>query len=298
MAICFICTALLLTAAVMYIICYRRQIKKICRQLSYINENETNMIISSELKMSELVELSDKINALLKLHRETINDYLNKDTVLKETITNLSHDIRTPLTSLDGYFQLLEDTEDDAEKQRYKEIISGRIENLKSLLEEIFLYTKLQNSDYVLECSKVQINGIIEKTVLSFYDDFTLRGITPKINLEQKPMTVITNEGALIRILQNVIKNALLYGENQVEIKSEALDKTFRITLANKMSHKNIADSSRVFTRFYKADKSRQEGSTGLGLSIAKELAEKTNARIESKTDNMVFTITIEYLSE
>ena len=101
---------------------------------------------------------------------------------LKETITNLSHDIRTPLTSLDGYFQLLQQSDSEEERRKYVGIIQSRISSLKEMLEELFTYTRLQDADYELEMERIDFGKCAYDTVFSFYDEFQNRGIEPQVD--------------------------------------------------------------------------------------------------------------------
>lgn len=124
---------------------YRKQVKKTCRQLAFLKEHTTNMRLSSELPFRELDNLIDGINDVMDLSRKIQRESQQSEDSLKETITNLSHDIRTPLTSMDGYFQLLIQSNSEEERQHYIAVIQSRIASLKDMLEELFTYTKLQN---------------------------------------------------------------------------------------------------------------------------------------------------------
>lgn len=130
---------------------YRRQVQKTCRQLAFLKNHQTNLRLTSDLPFHELNELVDGINDILDLSREIKKTAQQSEDSLKETITNLSHDIRTPLTSMDGYFQLLTQSQSEEERQHYIAVIQSRIVSLKDMLEELFTYTKLQNETYELE---------------------------------------------------------------------------------------------------------------------------------------------------
>ena len=118
---------------------YQRQVKDICRQMSFLMKNDSNMIITGELGFGGIGNLIDILNAFLAMQRAERKKSCEKERVIADTYTNLSHDIRTPLTSLDGYFQLLEASEDAEEQKRYLGIIQERIQSLKDMLEELFL---------------------------------------------------------------------------------------------------------------------------------------------------------------
>ena len=130
---------------------YQRQIKDICRQLSFLMEHDSNKLIQREIDMGGIGELSDKLNELLDLRKKERNEYRKKEELIADTYTNLSHDIRTPLTSLDGYFQLIEECDNIDDQRRYLDIIRERLNSLNEMLEELFTFTKLKNDSYKLE---------------------------------------------------------------------------------------------------------------------------------------------------
>ena len=155
--------------AVTIMILYRRQIREICRHLSFMKKQKTNMRLTSGLPFPELNELIDRINDIVDQSREIREDVWNNEARLKQTITNLSHDIRTPLTSLDGNFQLLMQSDSEEERQKYIRIIQTRIGSLNSMLEELFTYTRLQDEDYEIETETVDFGKCVYDVVFSFY---------------------------------------------------------------------------------------------------------------------------------
>lgn len=141
---------------------YQRQIKDICRQLHFLKEHDSNMRIMTDIRWGNLSELCKELNEILQQQKLERRAYMRKEREISETYTNLSHDIRTPLTSLDGYFQLLEKSANESDKSRYLSIIQERIESLKNMLEELFTYTKLQNEEYEVKLEKVNLNQILK----------------------------------------------------------------------------------------------------------------------------------------
>lgn len=130
------------------------------------------MLIQREFDLGGIGTLSDRLNELLELQRKEKQRYQEKEALIADTYTNLSHDIRTPLTSLDGYFQLMEECENVEDQRRYLNIIHERIHSLNEMLEELFTFTKLKNESYSLELTPCCINRILKETVFSYYDDW------------------------------------------------------------------------------------------------------------------------------
>lgn len=292
-------TSLIITlVSVIILISYRRQVKNICRQLAFISKHNSNMIVTQNISSTDITELIEQINSLLECQKKQKIDYQIKDSNLKEIITNLSHDIRTPLTSLDGYFQLLVESDSKADRERYTVIIRSRIKSLKEMLDELFTYTKLQNDSYKLDVIPLNINKLFCNTIFSFYDDFKGSNIEPNIQITDEQLSVMCNEAAIKRVLQNIIKNGLEHSENHIEISLQKVDGKAIIKFRNRYSNSERIDIDLIFDRFYKADKARSRTSTGLGLAIAKGLVIKMGGEISANLVDNMFQIVVEFAVE
>lgn len=270
---------------------YQRQVKDICRQLSFIINNDSNMLITSDIETGGIGKLKNSLNELLSQRRREKSDYQEKEKTVSEIYTSLSHDIRTPLTSLDGYFQLLETSEDREEQQRYIRIIQERLASLKSILEELFLFARLKNDGYHLECSRCSFSKILKDTVFSYYDEWEKQGLRPEIEITQERLYFVGNEAALKRLLQNVIKNGLDHGEDKISIRLNRKGERICFRITNRVSHPEQIDVSRVFDRFYRADEARNRTSAGLGLSIARELAVRMGGELTAGISDSDFWV-------
>ena len=166
--------------SLLILILYRRQVKKTCRQLAFLREHTTNLRLTGGLPFSEWEELVDGVNAILDQAREGRRTAQREEAALKEAITHLSHDIRTPLTSLDGYFQLLLQSPSAEEQQRYSAVIQSRIASLRDMLEELFTYARLQDKEAPLALEPVDFAACVYDTVFAFYEDFQAKGLTPR----------------------------------------------------------------------------------------------------------------------
>ena len=278
---------------IVILILYRRQVRKTGRQLEFLKDRRTNLRLTSDLPLKEFNELIDGINEVIDQSREVRESAQHNEMQLKETITNLSHDIRTPLTSLDGYFQLLQQSNSEEERRKYVGIIQSRISSLKEMLEEMFTYTRLQDADYELETELIDFGKCVYDTVFSFYDECQNRGIEPQVDFCGGHLFVRGNEEAVRRALQNLIRNALVHGHKGIslELFEENGKAVFRCS--NDVAHPEEIDIERVFSRFYKADSARTHTSTGLGLSIAKELVERMDGEIRAELERERFVVEI-----
>lgn len=268
-----------------------RQMDEICRRLTFIRTHKTNMRLTSDVSFKSIGRLIDEINAFLEETAEERMGFEKESRGLKESLTGISHDIRTPLTSLSGYFQLLTGTEDPEERERYCSIIKARIGSLEAMLEELFTYTKLQNSDYKMEMDSVNFTQCAIDTVLAFYGQFAGKNIRPVVNIEEKPAYIYGNAEAVRRILQNIVKNALVHGTEEVSVflYEDGGNVVFRCS--NRCEAPEEIDIDGVFTKFYKADSARKDTSTGLGLTIASELAGRLGGRLKAELEEDVFSV-------
>ena len=274
---------------------YQRQVKDICRQLAFLMKHDSNMLIHREFDLGGIGMLSDRLNDLLELRRKEKQYYQEKETLIADTYTNLSHDIRTPLTSLDGYFQLMEACENVEEQRRYLSIIHERIHSLNEMLEELFMFTKLKNESYHLELTSCCINRILKETVFSYYDDWVRREIQPDIQITEEQLYIDGNKQGLSRIIQNVIKNGLDHGEKKIRIVLKREQNRAVLRISNQVIASEKIDIEHVFDRFYKADAARSKTSTGLGLSIAREFVRRMNGEIGAKIEENEFIVEMSF---
>ncbi len=279
-------------------IAYRRQVKNTCRHLAFMKKNKTNLRLRSGLPFRELYELSDNVNELLDNSDDVRRKAEHNEQNLKDAITNISHDIRTPLTSLDGFFQLLKKADSEEERTQCVDVIQNRINNLKYMLEELFTYTKLQNEDYKLQTEPVDIVRCVSSTLVSFYNEFQEKGIEVQTVFTDEEVIVDCNAEAVQRIVQNVLKNVLDHGSKSVKITLKQENGRVVFACSNKVDDPDSIDVSQVFSRFYKSDPARTHSSTGLGLAIAKGLAERMNGGMTAEVEREWFKVEVWLESE
>ncbi len=289
-AVTVLLSILLIIILVKYIL-YRRQIAAICRQIAFIRENDTNKIICNDITEQEVLKLTNLINLMCSEHKAKENILKEKDKRLKIALAGISHDIRTPLTSLKGFFELLENETDIEKKEKYNGIINKKLIELTGLLEELFMYTKLQNEEYVLELGRYNFTKIVLGTLFSFYSIFKEENIKTEVDADEETAEVLCNDMAVKRLLSNILKNAVLHGDGNIAIKYKVKNDCVEFSCENNIKNPEEIDISQVFDRFYKADAARSKGSTGLGLSVARELAERMGGEISALSENGIFTV-------
>lgn len=284
----------------------RAQLRDINDQLDFLYENDTNMLIGTDTNLIYLGQFKQRVNRFVEQWHKKRAEAAKKEQMISDTYTNLSHDIRTPLTSLDGYFQLLKDEKDEKLQAHYIGIIQERIASLKDMLEELFMFTKLKNDTFKLEMDRCCVSRLLKQTVFSYYDEWKMRGIEPVVDICDEQIFILANTQALKRVFQNVIKNGLVHGKSDIEIRlyTKALgnvsdknkgNRMVNISVSNTIENPENVDVSQVFERFYKADEARSVTSSGLGLSIAKELVERMDGKINAQIEDNRFCINISY---
>lgn len=253
------------------------------------------MLLTGDVRIGGIGKLLDTLNDYLLIQRKKERYYQEKEKTIANTYTSLSHDIRTPLTSLDGYFQLLETSDTEEEQKKYITIVQDRIKSLKDMLEELFTFTKLKNASFQLELSKCCINQMVKDTIFSYYDEWMEKEIEPHISITDTLLYMKGNEQAIRRVLQNIIKNGLDHGEKEVDISLQEMEQKIVIEIKNKVYHPEDIDITQVFTQFYKADMARSKTSSGLGLPIAKEFVLQMQGEISARIEEEKFCVCIQF---
>ncbi len=274
---------------------YRRQVMRLSRHVAFMNEHKTQLMVNADIHSKELNDLTDEINKLAVKANRIEAEFHCKENEIKDTMANISHDIRTPLTSLDGYFQLLTAAESPEERERYIQIIKSRIDSLNVMLEELFTYTKLQNESYEPEITRIDFGKTVFDTCFSFYDEFSSKGIEPTVDFCSEKLFVKANAEALQRVIQNIIKNAFVHGAEDVTFSLSATEDKALFVCSNRIGSTDEIDLDRIFTRFYKADKARTKASSGLGLAIAHDFTIKMGGEIKAEINGDIFSISIAF---
>jgi hypothetical protein len=268
--------ALLVAALTLKLVLLHRDMDTLRRALQEHLSTDTNTLLSAPSNDRYLRKLVADLNRELRLLRAQRQRYVTGDRELKEAVTNISHDLRTPLTAICGYLELLEREEKSEGVARYLSQIENRIEALKALTEELFRYSVV-TSTQELHLEQLDLVRALEESLLSFYGVMQERNIQPCITLPESPVYRQLDAAALNRIFSNIISNALKYSDGAFSV---TLGEDGRITFANPAKELNAVAVGRLFDRFYTVEASRN--STGLGLSIAKLLTERMGGRIEA----------------
>lgn len=249
---------------------------------------DTNTLISISSNDRQLRLLTADLNRQLRLLRQQRRQYLNGDRELKDAVTNISHDLRTPLTAIYGYLDLLEDEKKPEKMKRYIGVIKNRVDLLTQLTEELFQYSVIISTENGEMRESVNVGGVLEESIASFYTALNQRNIEPNILIPEKRVIRTLNRSALVRVFSNLLNNAIKYSDGDLDI---TLSEAGTITFTNTASGLNEGQTERLFDRFFTVETARK--STGLGLSIARTLMEQMQGTISAQYKNNRLSITI-----
>lgn len=282
---------IVLAVAVIVLSVKNHLLKKSMREIYTDFENclseDTNVQITVSSGDKTVARLAKAINLQLTKLRKIKQQYSDGDRELKEAITNISHDLRTPLTAICGYLDLLEKQNHSEDTERYIEQIRNRSEVLKQLTEELFRYSIISSTPE-LSYEKVNLCRVLEESLISFEGTMQQVGIQPEIQMPSVPVWRTLDYSAVVRVFGNIINNAIRYSDGDFEVH---LEENGKITFSNTANKLTTVEVGKLFDRFYTVDTARK--STGLGLAIAKTLVEKMNGKIEANIKNRKLNIVI-----
>lgn len=291
-----------LVAVVITLICISKlmmllwDIKKMRHQFKSINKNfGSNELVRTNTHHKELSLLTSEINQIIHLFKENERYLEKREKQLKEEITNISHDLRTPLTSIKGFSQLLKNSHlSEEDKLKYIDIIQGKINVLTRQVDLFYELSSIDSSDHKLEMTSLALKKIIEDKMILFYKDFQQRKIDVELE-DIKEAYILANEKAIERIIINVIQNALRYARSYFTITLDERNNFVSLRASNDTSEITEDDLASIFNRSYRKDKSRADGQLGLGLHIVQQLIQKQGGKIEAQLEDDIFTLQINF---
>lgn len=244
-------------------------------------QTDTNTLIHISSRNRHMRRLADAVNVQLRQLRAQRRRFLLGDQELKTSVTNISHDLRTPLTAICGYLDLLKTEESSESVQLYLSIIDGRVEELSRLTEELFCYSVILSGAESARKEDVSVGAMLEESIAAFYGILQERHITPNIHMPQEKVIRRLDASALSRVFSNLLSNAVKYSSGDLDI---LLTEAGEITFTNSAPGLNRLQVGRLFDRFYTVENART--STGLGLSIARTLTEQMGGSLTARYED------------
>lgn len=269
---------LIIVALFIKIYFLRKAAREIEESFSDRIATETNTLIDVSTGDRYMRRLAEGINIQLRKLRTERHRFQQGDMELKNAVTNISHDLRTPLTAIGGYLDLLEQEENSESVKRYIDIIRNRVGIMNQLTEELFRFSVIVTTKDNLVIEEVAVNSVLEESIAAFYTALNMRNIIPDIHMPSEPVVRKLDKAALSRVFSNVLSNVIKYSDGDLDI---TLSESGEIIFTNTASGLNEVQVSRLFDRFYTVEAARK--STGLGLAIARTLIEQMDGVISAK---------------
>jgi hypothetical protein len=277
-----------------FVIC---EIKSLKEQLQDIQtKNFTHTELSSSRGSSALTSLVNELNDLLRKQRALLETQQAHEDRLIDDIANISHDLRTPLTAIYGYLELLEQNDLTEEERRYYlNIAIERTEVLQNLIQNLFYLTRLQVDNITLKKEEVAIDQVLKEQVVGYYQKFEEENIDVEIDIPSVKK-VHTNQDAAKRIINNLVINIIEHGVNKAKIKVFEDDEAVIMQLTNEITDDSNIQIDQIFKRHYMGSKNRNTSNSGLGLTISKELSEQLGHKIQIKIENNTFIVILKWV--
>lgn len=281
-----------------YVMWHKSEQKRLAYQIEKNSKFESTGLVKKDSFFLGKA-LIDSINILIVEHHRQKKEYEETRQNFKSMVTTISHDFRTPLTSISGYVQILLDDDEVSyeNRQKYLKIIESRAISLSSLIEDFYTVSSIDSLDYPYNLTTLSLSEILRAQIAAYYVELEKRYSTIEVDIVESPCYMISDRTSLQRIFSNLIKNALSYGIDKIRISLKEDENSYKIEFSNSLyenADKNIAN--KIFERNYSVNWASSSKSTGLGLSIAKSMTEKMGGSIGAEVidDMLVFSIEFE----
>jgi len=284
-ALAVVCTGLFVK-----IILMKRAMRQIADEFHARIRDDSDASVGSPDRDADLCRLVDILNRELHTMRATERACGKSVTDLNRAVANLSHDLRTPLTAINGYLTLLSETDDPAEREQYLKVLGERTEVMRQLTEELLQYSVIVSENARDDTEDLSLNMVLEESIAGAYPILTERGITPEVSFPSKPVMRRANKTELSRMFGNLLTNAVRYSDGDLSV---TLAENGDVTFANRASGLDPVLTGQLFDRFFTV----QTGSrgVGLGLSIVRTLAERMGGSAEAAYEDGRLAVTVHF---
>ena len=290
---------LILIIIILFLVCYlfimKKELRRIKKELDLVLSRKTNGLVHTEVISKEISDLVKCINMHLTEIKSKESQLERKNTNFVKMIRNISHDLRTPLTSSLGYVSLmLESDMTEEEKRKNLKVVEERLKRLSELIDAFFEFSKILSDNKKIELEEINLVYVIEKAISNHYEDFSKDKRRIDFKANKRKVIIKSNCLMLLRILDNLIRNAYKHSDGDLRIEVHQDDTKIKIYFVNNLLYNDL-DVDRMFDEFYTVDISRTKGNTGLGLAIAKEFVMQLKGNIKAEKRKKEINIVIEF---
>lgn len=290
----------LLSAAVVFLLLYiiglRHSLNSLSVQIRELLHEDTNLLVRNKSGLKILNPLINSINDGVAGLRQRVIRANQTNREVRESLTELSHDLRTPLTAASGYAGILKNMDlTEEERLHYLEVIEERFETTKGLVDQLFYFARLESDTLGWNETTVDIRRVLTSVLAAFYVEFEKHNYALQVDIDDEMMPVLGDEDAIKRIFSNIISNGISHGEGafRTSLRMDRED-VIRFEFSNRATNLSTEDAGHLFDRYYTKDKERSKSHTGLGLSIAQKLAAKMGGRCGADLEDNMLTIYVE----
>lgn len=278
--LCVVIFLLVLVCSILVIKIYvmKKSLKSIVALFDNILKSDTNNLITVTSSDNDIKKLVISLNNELEILRKQKLQYQSGNQELKKNLTNISHDLRTPLTAINGYIDLLQKENVLPFQEGVLGILKRKSIELTELTEQLFDFSKFMDLDINLDMDNFVVNEILEDTLLGFYTAFKEKGVVPDVVICEEKVCRVINKVSIIRVFENILSNVLKYGEGDFRV---VLNKDGKIIFSNRASFLDSTSAQKIFDRYFTVENGKP--ATGVGLSIAKQLVELNHGMIDAK---------------
>ena len=271
----------------------RSELHKVSDQLESLINDDSEKMIDITLIDKELERLAGLFNQYNDKQRQIVAGAMRDEDYLKDSVANISHDLRTPLTVILGHLQILSKEELTPSQKERLDIINGKALRMKELVDTFYEYSLVTTSNEELKIEKLNFLNMLIDLISDCAPLMDKKGITPNIDLPEHSVYINSDRNAVDRILQNLISNAVRYSTGNIDISLKQVSKTITLTVANPIPEDSELNPNRMFDRFYTGDSSRSNGGTGLGLAVVKELTESLQGTVRAERAGNSHTLSL-----
>lgn len=256
----------------------KKSLREIKQSVKNILKTDTNNLIMISSSDKDIESLTNELNDELRDLRKQKLLYENGNQELKKLITNISHDMRTPLTAISGYIDLIKEGNNLEKQQYYLNIVENKTNELTQLTEQLFDFSKTMDIGTNINKEKCLINELLEETLANNYIVLKNKDITPNIEITKNKIYRNIDRNSITRVFENILSNIVKYSSGNFKVE---LDDNGKITFSNKAKNLDATTVKKIFDRYYTVENAKK--STGIGLSIAKQLVELNGGSINAK---------------